>query len=51
VPDLPSRRAFFQGLSGAALAVSSSRSFGQTGPAPVQINKLTDTFLDITGAG
>jgi cyclase len=57
VLDSPHRRAFLQNLAGGAAGVAltqallSNRAFGQTGPAPLQVNKLTDTFLEITGAG
>jgi len=50
------RRGFLRNLvAGAAGVTLAHHAFGQTGSAPVatplEVNKLTDTFLQITGAG
>ena len=43
------RRLFLRGLAGGAVGVAlARRAFGQ---APLEVKKLTDTFLQITGAG
>lgn len=56
VPDSRNRRAFLRGLAAGATGVAlAPRIFGQTGPAsgraPLEVTKLTDSFLLITGAG
>lgn len=56
VLHLSNRRAFLRGLAGGAAGiVLARRAFAQTGStppsAPLQVTKLTDTFLLITGAG
>jgi cyclase len=49
VPNSSNRRAFLRGIAGGAAGVAfARRSFAQ---APLEVNKLTDSFLQISGAG
>lgn len=56
MPSLSNRRAFLRGVAGGAAGIAlSHRGFAQSGSAPaaapLEVHKITDTFLQITGAG
>jgi cyclase len=49
VLDSSNRRAFLRRVAGGLAAAR--YTFAETAPSTLQVNKLTDTFLEITGAG
>lgn len=56
MPLFSNRRSFLRGIAGGAAGLTlSRRTFAQTGSAPanapLEVHKITDTFLQITGAG
>ena len=56
MPDACNRRAFLRSLAGGAAGMAACKhAFAQTGSAPanapLEVNKLTDSFLLVTGAG